>query len=360
MEPFDQVAEKIREQNDLEMFREIVEGQGRKIVLFGAGDCGHVVYHMLRSVNIDVCCFCDNKAGRCADKETGLVIESPEYLMDRAAELAVLICVMEEDSYNAIYGQVLSYGFNKAQIYLMRDYYDRLSPAYLEEHIQKYREAYQILDDEFSKKVFLARMRKVYLLEDISEIVSIQDEEYFDEKVVLTDQEVFIDCGGYDGDTSLKLIEKCHGKYTDIIIFEPELCKKESIEKNMAGHRYQLYQAGVWSEKTRLHFDALKTVGSHVSETESGYVIEAVALDEIVFDRKPTFIKMDIEGSEQEALKGCKRIINEYKPKMAICIYHKPDDLFEIPVLIKRLNPAYRLYLRQYANSRFETVMYAV
>ena len=68
---------------------------------------------------------------------------------------------------------------------------------------------------------------------DISEVVSPPAEEYFDEKVILTDQEVFIDCGGFDGDTSVEFIERCGGKYDNIIIFEPELCKKEAIEKNI-------------------------------------------------------------------------------------------------------------------------------
>lgn len=89
-------------------------------------------------------------------------------------------------------------------------------------------------------------------------------------------------------------------------------------------------------------------------------MIEAAALDEMVYDREPTYIKMDIEGAEQEALKGCRRIIQDFRPKLAVCIYHKPDDLFEIPVMIKEMNPAYKLYVRQYANAWFDTVLYAV
>ena len=51
---------------------------------------------------------------------------------------------------------------------------------------------------------------------------------------MLTDQEVFIDCGGFDGDTSVKFIDKCGGKYANIVIFEPELYKKTAIEENMS------------------------------------------------------------------------------------------------------------------------------
>lgn len=73
-----------------------------------------------------------------------------------------------------------------------------------------------------------------------------------------------------------------------------------------------------------------------------------------------TLIKMDIEGAEQEALLGAKRIISEYQPKLAICIYHRIEDLWEIPLLIKELNPEYHLYIRNYEDRLDEIVCYAV
>ncbi len=360
MNDFNQMVEEIRKQSDLEQYRKIVEEEGRKLVLFGAGDCGHVVYNILHNVGIEIFCFCDNRLGGQKDQETGLRIESVEYLKGKTSELTILVCAVEEDVYRAIHAQMISLGFDRAQIYIMRDYYDRLSVAYLEENLKKYSEAYRLMEDDFSRKVFLARMKKTYLMGDISDIVRPRAEEYFDEKVVLTEQEVFIDCGGFDGDSSVKFIERCGGKYADIVIFEPERYKKAEIEKNLSGYSYELYQAGVWSETTRLYFDALETDGSHVSDKESDYVIDVVSLDETVYDKKPTFIKMDIEGSEQEALKGCRRIIENFRPKMAICVYHKPNDLYEIPLLIKAMCREYRLYLRQYSNSKYETVLYAL
>lgn len=353
MEKFNKTAEEIRQQSDLEKFR-------KKPVLFGAGDCGHKIYDMLQAAGIKPSCFCDNKVSEQIDAQTGLPIVRPEALKDKIADSVVLVCVVEDEIYQSMYKQLLALGVDDAQIYRMRAYYDRLSMAYFEENIEKYKTVYQFLEDEFSREVYLARMRKAFLLSDIAEIVSPGSEEYFDEKIRLTDEEVFIDCGGFDGDTSMKFIERCGGKYKDIVIFEPEQCKIAAIENRLQGYQYHLFQLGVWSNSARLHFDALETDGSHVSEQESGYTIKAVALDEMVYDRNPTFIKMDIEGSEKEALKGCGRIIKEYKPKLAVCIYHKPEDLFELPLMIKEMNPAYRLYVRQYSNSRFETVLYAV
>ena len=101
-------------------------------------------------------------------------------------------------------------------------------------------------------------------------------------------------------------------------------------------------------------------MASRIIDKECGDKVQVVTLDDYVYDEKPTFIKMDIEGAEMEALIGARRIIQTYKPKLAVCLYHKPQDLFEIPIYIKSLNEDYRLYIRQYANSRYETVCYAL
>ncbi len=360
MDRFNCVAEEIRGQADKIKDRLLDKVKKGKPVIFGAGDCGHKIYDLLCGCGIQVSCFCDNGMGDSTDETTGLKIIKPEKLYDTIIHPEILVCVGEEKAYQSICQQLLSLGFDEAQIHIMNEFFYWQTREYFEENFEAYREAYQLMEDGFSRQVYLEKMRKVFLLSDISQIVSPREEEYFDEKVVLTENEVFIDCGGFDGDSALQFVKQCNGKYQDIIIFEPELSKKAAIEKNMGDNRYQLYSLGVWSKNTKLCFKALGTSSSHVSEGKEGYVIETAALDETVYDRKPTYIKMDIEGAEQEALKGCRKIIQTYKPKLAVCIYHKPDDLYKIPIMIKEMNPEYKLYVRQYANAWFDTVLYAV
>jgi hypothetical protein len=87
-----------------------------------------------------------------------------------------------------------------------------------------------------------------------------------------------------------------------------------------------------------------------------------VSLDDFLSEkeqREITYIKLDIEGAELEALKGMKKIIATCKPKLAICIYHKPTDLWTIPLFIRSLNPSYKLYIRQHDRVH-ETVCYAL
>ena len=68
---------------------------------------------------------------------------------------------------------------------------------------------------------------------------------------------------------------------------------------------------------------------------------------------------MDIEGAELEALRGAKETIRKDRPRMAICIYHKPEDLYEIPGYLLSLVPEYRFKVRQYTSMSWETVLYA-
>ena len=68
---------------------------------------------------------------------------------------------------------------------------------------------------------------------------------------------------------------------------------------------------------------------------------------------------MDIEGSEIKALEGAKNTISKYKPNLAICIYHKTDDLWKIPDLIHKMVPEYQLYIRHHSCIFYDTVLYA-
>lgn len=85
-----------------------------------------------------------------------------------------------------------------------------------------------------------------------------------------------------------------------------------------------------------------------------------IAINNFFKDKEtPTFIKMDIEGAELEALEGAKTTIVKNKPKLAICLYHKPDDLWKIPLYLKDLVPEYKFYIRHHGKVRWETVLYA-
>ena len=174
------------------------------------------------------------------------------------------------------------------------------------------------------------------------------------------EDEVFIDAGAHDGDTILSFIKWCNGKYKKIIAFEPDVENCRKVQKTLSDNEIQnvtLKNLGLWYKNETIGFYNQGTSSSKI-DVNSNSRINVSKLDDII-NEKVTFIKMDIEGAELNALKGSTETIKKYKPKLAICIYHKNEDFFEIPYFIHSLVPEYKLYLRHHSWSIYETVLYA-
>ena len=177
--------------------------------------------------------------------------------------------------------------------------------------------------------------------------------------------EVFIDAGCMDAGTSLLFREftKDYG-YKRIYAFEPSpqcylQCKKIINENEMIN--VTLINKGLWDSADTLSFSDSIILGGSTISNDGDLTIETVALDDVVDkDDKVTFIKMDVEGAELNALFGAKEIIKRDKPRLAICIYHKPEDIINIPSYILSLNSEYKLYIRHYSPIETETVLYAI
>lgn len=183
------------------------------------------------------------------------------------------------------------------------------------------------------------------------------------------EQEIFVDGGSFDLETTRifqEIMKKEGKKCRKVYAFEPDrdhylICKKK-IQQN-GWDNIELVNAGLWSENTQTELKNIGTAGAYVVESARKDVcnVKVVSLDSIV-DRKDkiSFIKLDVEGAELEALQGAQRIIVEDKPKIAVCLYHEKDDYWRIPYFLKNLVPEYKLYIRHYSNYSAETVLYAV
>lgn len=186
------------------------------------------------------------------------------------------------------------------------------------------------------------------------------EHQYFDEEIIkFSDHEVFVDAGSYNFGISKLLLKKC-GTVQSIYAFEPDANHWESVSQGIQDCGFDpvvFLRKGLWSAEGSLSFESNLSL-SHVSE-QGGIAIPVTRLDQAV--KEPvTFIKMDIEGSELEALKGAAGHITKDKLKLAICVYHKPEDILAIPEYLLSLVPEYRLYLRHYSFHENETVLYAV
>jgi FkbM family methyltransferase len=185
--------------------------------------------------------------------------------------------------------------------------------------------------------------------------------QYFDMEIIKPNQhEVFIDGGSLDGGDSRNFVNWCEGKYDSIYAFEPD---KENLDKMQVAAEeisgFEICPIGLWNKKDVLRFSSGNAENCFISE-DGDISIYVDSIDNVLNGRSATFIKMDIEGSELNALDGAVNTIKKYKPKLAICVYHKPEDIIDIPLKILEMNPNYKLYLRHYSYVDTETVLYAI
>ena len=184
----------------------------------------------------------------------------------------------------------------------------------------------------------------------------------------LRSDEVFIDCGAYDGDTLEVFMKESASAFRKIVALEPDPANFIVLERNWRQllaeepHRLEAYPLASGAREERLFFSADGDDASRVLTSGTGDVVEveAIALDNFLGEPAPTYLKMDIEGSELDALAGASRIIRNEAPLLAICAYHKQDDLWKIPLLIQSLNPEYRFFLRPHKLEVWDLVCYAV
>ena len=235
------------------------------------------------------------------------------------------------------------------------DYYNTIK-----EHASELENFYLQLADEHSRNLMVTFINAKISgnSETLAGLNVSGEQQYFPEFLHLSDDEVLVDVGAFDGDTILAFNEKTQGKYSKIYAFEPSKCNIEKLKKNTSQfNNIKIFEKGCFSCKKTLHFQ--EGGESSVVSNEGNIKIDVDALDNIV-SGKVTFIKMDIEGSELEALKGAQEIIRFNVPRLAISLYHRPNDFFSIPQYIYSLNNSYKFYLRHYGPFCTELVLYAI
>lgn len=226
-----------------------------------------------------------------------------------------------------------------------------------------------------SSKAFLVEMRKQLLESGVDEENIIDGAAWYDATeggqyfdlpcLTYEENEVFVDGGSCDGMSSVRFAEQCKGKYGKIYCFEPDDKNIEKLKQNFISRdieNYEIIDKGLWDESKELSFAANGAANSHIAEGEENNVVKVkvISLDEMLGGRPASFIKMDIEGAEYKALVGARNTITKYKPKLVICVYHKAEDIWELPGLILEMRPDYKLYFRHYSDNSTETILYAL
>ncbi|GIP21748.1 FkbM family methyltransferase [Paenibacillus sp. J22TS3] len=228
----------------------------------------------------------------------------------------------------------------------------------IENNQEEYHWLASILDDQVSLDTLerLIDFRFNCNVEAMSGFTYRVDQQYFDQIVLKDEDEVFVDCGGYDGQTTLKFINE-HPGYKSAYVLEPSPELYENIKTIMAPYpRVKVLPYAAYREDCELLFDSTMDSASSIS-VQGNVNVSGAKLDTLI-DGPITFLKFDVEGAELDALIGSENIIRSYKPKIAVCVYHDQSHFWKIPRLILKYCSEYKVSLRHYTEGTFETVMY--
>ena len=241
-------------------------------------------------------------------------------------------------------------------------------------HTSELIDCYESFRDEQSADLY-ARLVLWHLGKQKPELPFPYAEAYFGvpEFLTIDQNEVFVDCGAYVGDTIERYLFSHLGLFERIYAFEPDrrnfracLIRRERLlqEWALAEDKITILPYAVGSESENAYIHHMNGgLGSQIAmarEDETYDSVQIAALDDCLLSKtKVSFIKMDIEGSEYDALHGAVAILKRDRPKLAICIYHNTADLYRIMIYLKSLDLGYCFALRHHSVLKDETVLYA-
>lgn len=376
---------------------------GEKVIVYGAGSAGGEICDVLQLHGIDVEFFCDKSTELTGKRLRDRPILSTKTLTEAYKERVIVIGVQKYKK--EIFDFLRNNGFKRIAIIESDEqfYYYLQFPRWKNSLEKLYRDeslitkGYQLLEDQMSQEIFLKRLSILASYADYSSYKeycklsqfpsslpiekkkfasNFENEMYFNNELVkLQNLNNLVDCGAFDGDSLLQWkiqMKKENLAEGKAYCFEPDEANFKNLQANVKGYKnVEIFNLGVWNSETTLEFASSETTfvtescvveqsDDKVIRNTGNTYIKANSIDNVIYPEKIDVIKMDVEGSEANALIGAKKTIQKWHPQLIISAYHKSGDLYNLPILIKELCPQYKLYLRQYSFSWSETVLIAV
>lgn len=250
----------------------------------------------------------------------------------------------------------------------LREYDPKYSSEWFETNRDKILQVYDMINEEKSKEIYtevilnrIAPHLAKRIFNDMKE-----ENEYYSTGIfkIVPEKEYIVECGAYTGDSLEEYMEMFDNKVGAYYCFEldnvnAQICQK--VIERYQNDNVKLIKAGVSDRTEDIMIADSNGYSARVDgEGEKHNTAHIVRIDDVLADKPVTYIKMDIEGEEIKALIGAREVIEKQGPKLAISAYHFLSDMWEIPLLIKKMNEKYELYFRHHTAAVFDTDCYAV
>lgn len=343
------------------------------LYIYGSGNIGNSVLNVLNRSRYAVKGYLDMKADQFS-KDSESLVHHPESIKNKEDTLVIVSYLGGKEDYlktkaylsSLGYGKIVSYYNVYTHLYLNPDGESRFfheTGQTKHDFMSSLCRIGDALGDVKSEEV-LAKFFDALIHSDSGKFSAPDPTpQYFPKDIPFSKgYGKFIDCGAFTGDTALSLLDH-YGVVEKIAFFEPEAINFTQLARvtreNKIAAEQTLFPCGVWDKTEILRFSTDTQAAASKIDTQGSHYVQCVALDDVIADFEPTFIKMDIEGSEYNALMGAETLIEKNRPDLAISVYHKIEHMWEIPLFILKMNPCYKLYFRCYDAYGMETILYA-
>lgn len=316
----------------------------KPIVLYGTGNGADKIYARLLRDNIKISGVFASDGFKKGKEFEGFTVTSYEELKGQYPDMIILVCfgshldsvidnIKRLESENELYlpdvpvagGEIFDIDFARA-------------------HKNELETVYNMLADDLSKKVFentvyfklTGKAEFLYAIETPrNEVFSILD----------LKAESFLDLGAFNGDTVEEFINYCPD-YKNIVALEPDARNFRKLLQNTENIKNITLINKAVSDKSCI-ITISKNKGRGNSQSGKTVETESISIDEIAKENQISFIKMDVEGAEYDAVLGGVNTVSN-TPKMHIAAYHKSEDLYSLPLKITEINSNYKIYMRKH------------
>ena len=350
----------------------------RPVGIYGAGKAGKALCHVLLAHGFSVACLIDRQA-QPDQTWRGIKVlppDSPGLSLEQRRTLDVVVALFNHtvdvkpvmDFLRSLgYGHVMSFLDAHAQFpEELGDWFWLTKRASARSHLEAILHCQGLWEDEQSRELYRTllefRASGDYAFLPPPEV----SHHYFPPSVPLWETRPvrYVDCGAFTGETIREVVARC-APVEAVAAFEPDLTNFDRLAQGVRECREAypaqclLWPCALWSHTSLLSFSGDGKESSSVTTTGTSQVT-GVALDDVIPSFRPTVIKYDVEGAEHEALLGSRRLIDEFRPALAVSAYHHPTHLWELALLLHDWRYNYRFFLRMHSHNGFDVVLYAL
>jgi FkbM family methyltransferase len=359
-------------------FDQAAEPFGDRLVLFGAGGFGRRTLAGLRKLGVEPLAFADNNAQLWGSRIEGVPVHS----LSQAAKLyganaAFLITIWNSRAHDRMrdrIAQLTAVGCHRVLpagllYWKSPEYFLPYFPLDLPHKVlpagADVMAALHLFADEASRREYVGEVAFRLHLDYDALGWPDQVDHYFPADLIrLRSDEVFVDCGAFDGDTVTAFVEQEGESFAGLIAFEPDPLNWNKLQQKIRNfpesiqRKIHSYPNALGARRETVYFDA---AGTEVSRAGQGSLpVECMTLDETLRDVNPTLIKFDIEGAEPAALEGARALVARCRPALAVSAYHEQDHLWKIPMKLRSMCEDYNFYLRPHGTEGWDLICYAI